>query len=186
MSTKFILHGGFNPEGSNASDDFFREILTTAPARTEILLVCFAKAEEKIPEAKAQDIEQFEKNKDNKILHFVEASKEHFVSQVEKADVIYLRGGHTGLLLKALKQIPNLDLKKLFVGKIVAGDSAGANILCRVFLSLYIGVGEGFGVLPFKVICHGNDENKDKLTDIQPELETVFLPEYQYKVFYTE
>ena len=88
------------------------------------------------------------------------------------------------MLLDALKKYQNL--KQLFDGKIVAGDSAGANVLCSVFYSMKIGVSEGFGLIPIKIISHYLEENKDKLKDIKPELETLFLPEYRFKVYYSE
>ena len=91
-----------------------------------------------------------------------------------------LHGGHSGLLLEALKEYPNL--KQASRGKIIAGDSAGANVLAEVFYSKTIGISEGLGLIPIKLISHYVEENKDKLNQIKPDLETVFLPEYQTKV----
>ena len=94
--------------------------------------------------------------------------------------MIYLHGGHSGLLLEALKEYPNL--KEAFMGKIIAGDSAGANVWAEVFYSKIIGVSEGLGLIPIKLISHYVEENKDKLSQIKQNLETVFLPEYKTKV----
>ena len=184
MKTKFILHGGFTPGGKQENDDFFQEILKSAPQKVKILLVYFAKESDRIAKNKEEDIEQFNKNKGDKILSFEVATEELFPKQVKVADVVYLHGGHSGKLLDALKKFSNL--KRLFAGKIIAGDSAGANVLTSAFYSQKIGVSEGFGLISVKIICHYLVENKDKLNNIKPDLETLFLPEYQFKIFYSE
>ena len=72
----------------------------------------------------------------------------------------------------------------MFAGKIIAGDSAGANVLASVFYSQSAGVLEGFEIIPIKIICHYVAENKDKLNGVKSDLETLFLGEYQIRVFY--
>jgi peptidase E len=181
MKTKFIIHGGFAPGKQQENDAFFQEILNTAPQEAKVLLVYFAKEEDRIDKNKKEDIEHFNKNKGDKTIIFEVASGSMFTEQVQKADIIYFHGGHTVKLLEALKNFPNL--KGLLGGKIVAGDSAGTNVLCSVFYSLKRGVGEGFGIIPIKVICHYKEENKDKLREIRPDLETIILPEYQFIVY---
>ncbi len=181
MKTKFILHGGFAKGAEQENDAFSSEILKSAPAKANVLLVYFAEDPARVGEKREEDIEQFEKNKGNKILLFETADKESFPEQVKGADVIYLHGGHSGKLLGALKKYPNL--KELFEGKIVAGDSAGANVLTSAFYSQKIGVSEGLGLVPIKIISHYLEENKDKLNHLRPDLETLYLPEYQFKVF---
>ena len=182
MKTKFILHGGFIPGGKQENDDFFQEILKDAPEKAKILLVYFAKESDRVAKNKEEDIGQFNKNKGNKFLSFEVATEELFPEQVKKADVIYLHGGHSGKLLEALKNFSNL--KQLFAGKIIAGDSAGANVLVSAFYSQKIGASEGLGLIPIKIICHYLAENKEKLNKIKPNLETLFLLEYQVRVFY--
>ena len=184
MKTKFILHGGFNYGEKQENDAFFKEILSSAPNEAKVLLVYFAKEPDRIAKNQEEDVEQFNKNKGNKILFFETATEDLFSEQVKKSDVIYLHGGHSGMLLDALKKYSNL--KELLNSKIIAGDSAGANVLCSAFYSMKIGISEGFGLLPIKIISHYLEENKDKLKDIKPELETLFLPEHQFKVYYGE
>ncbi len=184
MRTKFILHGGFTPGEKQENDAFLKEILSTAPKEAKILLVYFAKEVDRVPKNRDEDIEQFNKNKRDKTLLFETASEELFSEQVQKSDIIYLHGGHSDKLLKTLKKF--LNLRQLFKGKIIAGDSAGANVLVSVFYSKSMGVSEGFGLIPIKIICHYSEDNKDKLNDIKPDMEILFLPEYQFKVFYSE
>ncbi len=179
MKTKYVIHGGFI-SGQNKDDNFYKEILSNVPYETKILLVYFAKEADRVAKNREEDIQEFSKNSGGKVLKFETADEISFLEQVNKSDVIYLHGGHSGLLLEALKKYPNL--KAAFKGKIIAGDSAGANVLAEAFYSQKIGVAEGFGLLPFKLICHFKEENKDKLTHIKPDLETIFLPEYKTKV----
>jgi peptidase E len=181
METKFILHGGYAKGVKQEDDLFFSEVLSTAPREAKILLVYFAEDNERVAERTKDDIEQFEKNKGDRSLSFETATEELFPEQANTADVIYLHGGHSKKLLDALEQFPGL--KKAFAGKIVAGDSAGANVLAAAFYSKSIGVQEGLGIIPIKIISHYLEENKNKLADIKPDLETLFLPEFELKTF---
>ncbi len=144
----------------------------------------FAKKADRVEKNKNEDIEQFNKNKGDKILSFDVATEGDFTEQVRKADVVYLHGGHSGLILEAMKKFSGL--KSLFDGKIVAGDSAGANVMSAVFYSDTIGITEGLGILPIKIICHYTEEKSDKLEKMKPELETLRLPQYQFKVLEQE
>lgn len=181
MKTRFILQGGFPKDGKQENDAFFSEILNTAPETVKILLVLFGKEEDRIEKNTKEDIEQFTKNGGDRKLSFEVATEDQFIEQIQRSDIIYFHGGHTGKLLETLKKLP--DFKETIQGKIVGADSAGVNVLCVVFYSLRMGVGEGLGIVPIKVICHCTEENKNKLNDIRPELETVFLFELQFRVF---
>lgn len=178
--TKFILHGGFRHGEAQENDAFFAEILKDTPQELNILLVYFAKEPDRIPKNKAEDIEQFNKNNTNKLLHFTVATEADFAEQVAKAGVIYLHGGKTDRILKVLAQFTNL--KELFSGKVIAGDSAGTNVLATAFNSISTGPGEGFGVLPIKIICHYTSDKEHALDGMYPELETICLKELEYIV----
>ncbi|MDB5258947.1 MAG: hypothetical protein JWO73_155 [Candidatus Taylorbacteria bacterium] len=181
MKTRIILQGGFNPGEKQENDPFFHEILNFAPKNAKILLVYFAKEENRIDANSREDIEQFEKNKGERNLYLEIATKDAFMRQLAGADIVYLHGGRTEKLLNALKEFPGFA--DAIRGKIVAGDSAGANVLSSVFYSMSMGIGEGLGILPIKIICHYKEENKEMLQEIRPELETLLLPEYQIKVY---
>ena len=186
MKTKYLLHGGFTPGKQDEDNrEFYSEILKDAPEKPNILLVCFAKDSERIPTATTKVMAEFNKNKWQDELFFEVANQESFVKQVESADIIYLHGGTSLKLLDALKRHSNLG--ELFKGKTIAGESAGANVLGQVFYSPSSdSVSEGLGLLPIKVIPHYSEKYKGKLDNIKPELETLALPEYQFKVFYSE
>src|SRR3989344_6896921 len=108
MKTKFILHGGFAKGAEQENDAFFSEILKTAPNRAKVLLVYFAKDADRIADSKTEDVEQFNKNKGDRVLSFQVAGESSFPEQVREADIVYLGGGHSDKLLDALKKYSNL------------------------------------------------------------------------------
>ena len=157
MKTKFILHGGYPFGEIQINDNFFGEILKDSPNQSKILLVYFANKSDNVERYKTEDMEQ-----------------------LKSSDIVYFRGGHSDLILDKIKKYSNLD--KLFKGKTIAGDSAGANVLVKTFYSKSLGVTSGLGILPIKLICHYHDDLRNKLDTIDQDLETIFLKEYQYKV----
>ncbi|MFA5987428.1 MAG: Type 1 glutamine amidotransferase-like domain-containing protein [Candidatus Paceibacterota bacterium] len=179
--TKFILHGGFTPGGKWGNDELTEEILKNMPQQVRILLVYFAKEPDRIPKNYGEDVEQFNNNKKDKELFFDVAEEGDFRNQVIKSDVVYFHGGSSLKLLGVLKNFP--DLREILTGKVVVGDSAGANVLCKVFYRQSAGEAmEGMGILPIKIVCHYQDAYKDKVSGIYPDLKTVFLKEYTFEV----
>ena len=182
MKTKFILHGGYPFGEIQINDNFFGEILKDSPNQSKILLVYFANKSDNVERYKTEDMEQFKKNSGEKLLEFLTAREEIFEEQLKSSDIVYFHGGHSGLILDKIKKYSNLD--KLFKGKTIAGDSAGANVLVKTFYSKSLGITSGLGILPIKLICHYHDDLRNKLDTIDQDLETIFLREYQYKVIW--
>jgi len=183
MKTKFILHGGF-AKGKTDEDNskFYAEILKDAPEKAKIFLVCFAKDDDRIPDAITRVMAELNKNKWQKEITFEIANKESFLEQIKSSDVIYFHGGKTLKLLEALKEFP--DFRNLFDGKIVAGESAGANVWGRYFYSPSAdSIGEGLGYLPIKIIPHYIEQYEGKLDGVGKDLAELDLSEYEYKVF---
>lgn len=179
--TKFILHGGRTSDKTWENKEFFQEIVRNVK-NPKILLVNFAAIEKRWPELVAQEKNQFLVYTKNKKLKFIEANKktETLINQIKKANIIYLRGGADDLLKKYFKK---LNLKKLFKNKIVAGTSAGANLLSKYYFSSSKDrVRLGQNVLPIKLFCHYN-KNKEKelvrLKNFRENLPTYTLKEYQ-------
>ena len=186
MKTKLILHGGFKP-GQTEEDNskFYNEILKDAPEGAKVLLVCFAKDTERVAIATTKVMVEFNRNKWQKEIAFDIASEESFAEQVKSADVIYLHGGRTLKLLDTLKRFPNL--RELFDRKIIAGESAGANVLGKFCYSPRADeVIECLGILPIKIIPHYSEEFRNKLDGVGQELETLFLSEYQFKILFSK
>lgn len=181
MKTKYVLHGGFTPGIKSVSDSFFRKVLKDTPNELKILIVYFAtdNGDKYFPE----DQVQFEQNGQGKKLTFKKATIDNFKEETEQADIIYLHGGNSLKMLETMKGFP--ELKDLLKGKIVAADSAGANILSVNFYSKRNGICKGFGILPIKFIPHFEEENKSKLDHVNPNLETICLREYEHKLIET-
>lgn len=183
MKTKFILHGGFT-KGKTDEDNskFYAEILKDAPEKAKVLLVCFAKDDDRIPDATTRVMAELNKNKWQKEIIFEIANKESLLEKIKLFDVIYFHGGRTLKLLETLKGFP--DFRNSFDGKIVAGESAGANVWGRYFYSPNAdSIGEGLGYLPIKIIPHYIEQYEGKLDGVGKDLAELDLPEYEYKVF---
>ncbi len=147
-----------------------------------ILLCPFAKDPERIPAAITKVKDEFERVSTGQKLSFVTADPDHFVEQVKDADAIYFHGGTTSKLLEALQRFPKLPSQ--LVGKTVAGESAGANVIGEYSYSKSAdGILEGLGLLPIKVIPHYSDEFAGKLDEVGEDLELVALKEYEFRVF---
>jgi|SRR3989344_281155 len=181
--TKFVLHGGFNKEKGFIQDEFFREMLKDTLSDVKILLVYFAEREDMLQLRMEQSKEQFNKNKGSKNLDIKIASEDTFVEDCIWADIIFICGGRTVKLMEVLKKYKNLE--QLFTGKVISGDSAGANALGQLFYSKSSKeISEGLRILPFKIIVHYTDGTPNPLANVEPNLETLFLHEYETVVKY--
>jgi len=79
---------------------------------------------------------------------------ETFLEDAVWADVIYIHGGYATRIAQYLDKIPNLE--KLFAGKVVIGDSAGAVYLAKYAWEAWTDerVARGRGLVPVAVIPH--------------------------------
>ncbi len=184
MKTTHILHGGSAQHVNSENDVFFREVLKKTSNKPRILLVHFASPPERLELNKERDTHQFLRNKGDKELFFTEAEEGKFIEQISQSDVIYLGGGTTGLLIAKLSTYP--DLANNFKGKIIAGESAGANVQATYGYSKSAsGIIKGLGLLPVFMYPHyekGREKEID-LTQIPDSLEKLFLANYQFRIF---
>lgn len=170
--TKYILHGGETRRKSEDNKKFFFEMTDGLFNPVNILCVYFAKEKKLWPQLLKEDKVNFSSVAPKKVLNFVLADEKTdvLVEQIKKADVIYLRGGKTGLLKKTLSKVKNLP--ELWKDKIVSGSSAGAYVLARYYQGNDYGahydvVGEGLGILPIKVYTHYSAEHRDQLEKLK-------------------
>ena len=184
MKTKFILYGGFNPDQKHDGNvNFSAEILKEAPENAKILIVPFAKEIDKVIPTTERVSAELTAQKWQKNIRFEIAAEENFAQQLQSTDVVYFQGGDTLKLLAVVKKYSNLE--ELLKGKIVAGDSAGANVLCAFFYTPSADKAfKGLAVLPIKMIPHYKEKYAGKLDTVGAGLEEVLLPEYTYKIFY--
>jgi peptidase E len=185
MESKFILHGGFQKGKTDENNtEFYLEILKDASHNSNVLIVPFAKDPERVIPTTQRVMEEFNKVKGLRNLYFEVAKEETFIEQLKSADIIYYQGGTTLKLMDVLKRFVNL--KELHLnGKTVAGESAGANALCTLFYSPSAnGIYEGLRILPIRIIPHYTDKYENLFGNKGLRLETLYLKEYEHKVFY--
>lgn len=183
--TTYILHGG---EASRPTEDnrkFFRKMTDSVSDHSTILLVFYARIEEVWQDKFEQFRKIFYDADPGKSLSFIcaDPNLEIFKKQIAEADLVYINGGTTQLLLDKLKDIHNLS--ELFQEKIIAGSSAGACALSRYFQTGSPGkhVREGLGILPIKVFVHYSQDRLDLLTELEEvreELPIYKIPEEEY------
>lgn len=176
-----FLHGGFAGVVNEPNDLFFRALAATLPPSATVLLVGFAKDPARRASALAADRAQFERNRGARAFRYIEASETEFIAQVKAADLVFLHGGNTEMLLAALRRQPGFVAA--VDGKTVAGESAGAYALATHFYSKTIGAcGVGLGLVPAAVICHYSGVNAERLPR-EPHLEQCLLPDFHFRVF---
>ena len=189
--TKYILHGGEISRPSVHNQNYFREMVMGLAEPIKILLVYFAREKNRWREFMDYDTEKFKGAANGKKVECVLANNNlaKLLSQVKQSDIIYIIGGRDKALQKGFDGLG--DLGKLFHGKVVAGSSAGANMLGRYYYDIERErVERGLDVLPIKVISHykgskyaGNDQARVELLRSHGEdLKIYTLPETEYFV----
>lgn len=182
MKTKFILHGGNAQEMNEDNNLFFCEILKDFPNEVNVLLVQFSVTEEKQEIYKQRHINQFEKARENRKINYQIAIVDNFIQQIKWANVIYFCGSPGGTL-RLLSILNKFNLKDLFKGKTVAGESAGANCLASFCFSKSGGILQTLGFIQVRIIPHYEIGIEKKLDGIHEELKLLLLPNYKFKVF---
>ncbi|MFC1788091.1 Type 1 glutamine amidotransferase-like domain-containing protein [Patescibacteria group bacterium] len=184
--TKYILHGGETSVDNESNHRFFLAMIGNKP-HPQILCVYFARSKDEWPAKFEQDKLRFAKIAEPDCTpELVMASDniDELKSQIISADTIYIRGGSFNSCPKELfEQIP--DVKQLLNDKIVAGSSAGANVIAKYYHSLSLSkVGKGTGWLPIKVLSHTNIKTAEQIRELEEfgeQLPVVELNETEFK-----
>jgi peptidase E len=75
-----------------------------------------------------------------------------FIEQIKNNEAIIIHGGDDKLLLYWLKQY---NLPEIWEGKVIAGSSAGSDVLVKQFWTCdWRLIMDGLGILPIKFIPH--------------------------------
>ena len=181
--TKFILHGGETGRKTEDNKKFFSEMTTDLENPVKVLCVYFSRPKDEWDRLFKQDQVNFTKAAPSRQIEFerAEDKTEIFNRQVKKADVIYMRGGTTKILLDTLKTIENFS--DLIKDKVVSGSSAGACALSKYYCtgSKDAPISEGLGILNIKTIVHYDPSNEKLLQDMKMQgdrtLEIYKIPE---------
>ena len=191
---KYIIVGGYIHKAKDGGRAFCEELVKGINKKPIKILDCmFARPRE--------SWEQKIKEDNTLFLKFIKdfelelALPEKFTEQVKKSDIIFLRGGYTTQLFDAL--IQNKDWLKELDGKVLAGTSAGAEVIAKYYHVLDSGrIGDGLGLLPIKFIPHWKSDFFDdikqnidwqkvlkELKDYKEDLPIYNLSEGEFKVF---
>ena len=187
--TKFILHGGFTKIKNELNRSYHEELLRNVPEGGTVLLVYFASRSEVTNDDFQKHVTDLRSFSSVQNIQFVQATTEDFLTQFQEADVIHIGGGSTNKLLAILREYP--DLRPFSIGKTIAGSSAGAYALAQYGAShTEEVVREGLGFVPVRLVCHyqspdlpPSDASVALLEKTAPELEMVYLKDFEWKVF---
>ena len=153
--TKYVLNSGNTSQYPDKQKAFFAEILKGLGAHPKILIVLFSRPREYWEET-FQKYESATKNALPKGLEvvFEMAMPDKFALQVENNDVVYVLGGDDYLLRFWFDKF---DLPTIWEGKVIAGSSAGSDIMVKNFWTCdWRENMDGLGILPIKFIAHYN------------------------------
>lgn len=188
---RIILAGGYLHKAPDEGKYFCEELIRGKSRTVRILICMFARLREVWDETYARDIEFFHTFLPEVTMAFELAEYENFIDQVGRADIIYLRGGSSEELVRALEE--KAEWKKYLEGKTIAGSSAGADALSTFYFGLHDSkIRKGVGLALVKVIphfksdYHGWEFNWDgalqELKDFGDELPVFALGEGEFKV----
>lgn len=184
--TKFILHGGATSNKTEDNKKFFGESTSSLSDGATILCVYFSSLKERWLSLLEQDTKNFSSTSQQKVFKFVLANDKTYtlVDQIKSADLVYLRGGNTEMLLEALSKVKNLNA--LLKDKVVSASSAGVYVLSEYYYTnSKDDIHKGLGVLPIKTFCHYVEEKSDKLDDLKKygnDLKVYAIPEEKFFV----
>lgn len=151
--TKYLLNSGGLKNHPEKARKFNLEIVKDLNKTPRILFCYFASArelwEEKFASYTASFLESMDKDINPK---FELAFPDKFINQIKNNDAVVIHGGDDKLLLHWLKQY---NLPEIWEGKVVAGSSAGSDVLVKQFWTCdWRKVMDGLGLLPIKFIPH--------------------------------
>lgn len=151
--TKYVLNSGGIKRQPSLKKRFHQELVNGLGNSPKFLLCNFAQGRE-YWEVKFQGYsDSIAEDMPEGIKPFFElAMPANFTEQCKEADVIYIHGGDDHLLQYWMKQF---DYKALFKDKVVAGNSAGSDMLATHHWTCdWRACADGLGILPIKFIPH--------------------------------
>lgn len=151
--TKYILNSGGLRNNPEKAILFNREIVKNLGESPRILSCHFAMPRERWEEKYSQFCETFLQSMEKGISPKIElAFPGTFIEQVKNNNVIIIHGGDDVL---ALHYLSNYNLPSIWQDKVIAGSSAGSDVLVKHFWTCdWRQVKDGLGILPIKFIPH--------------------------------
>ena len=154
--TKYVLNSGRAMTSADKGRKFFEEVFK-GPGNNPRLLICnFAQAREKWEEKFANDVQYFKEVFADIDPILTLAYPDKFEEQIRQSDAIFIHGGDDHLIQYWLRKF---DIPKIWETKVVAGSSAGSDVLVKHFWTCdWRQCFDGLGILPIKFIAHYKSE----------------------------
>ena len=124
------MHIPFSGTGEISTEVLFRYY----PKELKLAFCIFAQPESEWEETRKWNTGMFDKFKGGREISYQTMTDEDFAEVSAWADIVYIPGGSTSVLVERLAALG--DAAKLWDGKVVAGASAGANLMCEGYISL--------------------------------------------------
>ena len=160
---RLLLMGGRPWVAGLGGQDFVEALFRYHTESVKLAFCIFAQPEDEWDETIKWNSEMFDKFKGDRTIEYKTMTAENFEDVSAWADIIYVPGGNVFTLLDKLKPY---YLDKLWDDKVVAGSSAGADLLCAHFVSLqHRKLGDGLGWVPVTCVPHWRDEFEDYTAD---------------------
>lgn len=188
--SKYILHGGETGVQNEHNKAFYQEWVQgfADDFVPTILLVYYSRPKETWQELMLSDQERFARYTDNREVNFIlaDADISTFKSQLQKADVVYVRGGSSEKAVESFTPLA-AELPSLLEGKVYAGSSAGVMFLAHNARSHTSDWKKGLGILPFNTVVHWDDGLQDSLDEFKKnnpdnDYEYLLIPETEFVV----
>ncbi len=189
---RLVLMGGrpwvAGDKGKLFTDALFRYF----PNEVKLAFCMFAQPESEWVSTEKWNTSMFDSFKGSRTIIYKTMTHETFEDISKWADIIYIPGGDP---FKLMEEIEKHDVGKLWDGKIVAGSSAGADLLCKGFPYLQEKrFGDGLGWLNVAMIPHWRDDFNDytdsdwdwaeqEALKCYPDLPVLCIPEGQFTEF---
>lgn len=135
---------------------FFDEVFNGLGKNPRLLICNFALARDRWEEKFAGDVQYFKDVFVDVDPVLTLAFPEKFEEQIKETDSIFIHGGDDHLIKYWLKKF---DVPKIWEGKVVAGSSAGSDVLVKHFWTCdWRQCFDGLGILPIKFLAHYKSE----------------------------
>lgn len=188
MKTRFLLHGGRLKLKDQRNDSYFRELTKDLDDGDRVLYIGFARRDEQ----DRNEVYEREKGliltQTDKKIEVVNATHEDLIQQIKSAKAIQITGGQSPELVKDIQDYP--DFISSLAGKVVGGSSAGACLFSTYyFFNKKLGVLEGLGVLPIRLMVHlgkpeydATEDSLELLKSYPENLELITLEECEWVI----
>jgi peptidase E len=158
------------------------------PVAAKVAFCNFAQPESDWQETQHINSVMFDEFRGATAITYQTMNSSNFTEVSAWADVIYIPGGTPAILKQKLNAFP--DLAQLWDNKVVAGASAGADVLCAYYPYLQDKtIQQGFGWVAASLVPHWRNDGEDEhaqtwaeaeLLKRHPELPVLCIPEGEF------